>query len=171
MPKVIGQEVGNTGFGLMGLTWRPNQTPDSQAFAAMKKALNLGANFWNSGEFYGSPEPTLNLQLLQRYFTEYPEDAAKVVLSVKGGVDLKTLKPKGGAEEVKKSVDNILKILDGKKHLDIFECARVDPQVPVEETIAALAEYVKAGKYQELVSQSALQTPFAELMLFTQLRR
>jgi pyridoxine 4-dehydrogenase len=56
------------------------------------------------------------------------------------------LHPKGDAESVRKSVDNVLRILDGKKFLDIFECARVDPAVPVEETVAVLAEYVKAGK-------------------------
>jgi len=99
----------------MGFTWRPKQTSDEEAFAAMKKALSLGANFWNSGEFYGSPEPTLNLQLVNRYFTKYPEDAEKVVLSVKGGINLKNLSADGSPEGVRRSIDNILSILDGKK--------------------------------------------------------
>ena len=49
-------------------------------------------------------------------------------------------------ESIRESVENCLKILDGKKSLDIFECARVDPNVPIETTIGTLAELVKQGK-------------------------
>ena len=49
-------------------------------------------------------------------------------------------------ENVKRSVENSLKILDGKKSIDIFEPARVDKNVPLEVTLKALEEYVKAGK-------------------------
>ena len=109
----------------------------------MRTALALGANFWNGGEFYGLPERN-SLHLLNRYFTQYPDDAEKVVLSIKGG--LRNMKPDGTEEGVRASVDNCLKLLDGKKKLDLFECARVDPNTPIETTIKALAEYVKAGK-------------------------
>lgn len=106
----------------------------------------MGANFWNSGEFYGEAgHRTGNLSLLKRYFTQYPEDANNVVLSIKGGVNTKISKPDGSAAGIKKSIENILSYLDGKK-LDVFECARVDRTVPIEETIAAIAEFVKAGK-------------------------
>ena len=47
---------------------------------------------------------------------------------------------------MKRSVENCLKLLDGKKHIDIFEPARVDPNTPFEVTLKALEEYVKAGK-------------------------
>lgn len=109
----------------------------------MRKALSLGANFWNGGEFYGSPGRT-SLELLNHYFTKYPEDADKVVISIKGG--LKNMHPDGTPEGVRTSVDNCLKLLGGKKKLDLFECARVDPKTPIEVTIGALAEYVKEGK-------------------------
>ncbi|CAZ80585.1 unnamed protein product [Tuber melanosporum] len=138
--------VGKTGYGLLGFTWRPHQTPDEQAFAAMKKAIEKGALCWNSGEFYGTPDPTLGLQLLHRYFKKHPEDATKVVLSIKGSVDISTLKPLGSPADVRKSVENTLRILDGVKKVDIFQCARVDPKTPVEETVGALAECVKEGK-------------------------
>jgi pyridoxine 4-dehydrogenase len=49
-------------------------------------------------------------------------------------------------ENVKRSVENSLKILDGKKSIDIFEPARIDKNVPLEVTLKALEEYVKAGK-------------------------
>jgi pyridoxine 4-dehydrogenase len=47
---------------------------------------------------------------------------------------------------VERSVENSLKILDGKKSIDIFEPARIDKNVPLEVTLKALEEYVKAGK-------------------------
>jgi len=109
----------------------------------MRTALSLGANFWNGGEFYGPPERN-SLQLLNRYFTEYPDDAKKVALCIKGGV--KNMAPDGTPEGVRESMDNCLTLLGGKKKLDLFECARVDPNTPIETTIQALAEYVKEGK-------------------------
>lgn len=54
--------------------------------------------------------------------------------------------PDGSAEGIRKSVEGILSILDGKKSFDIFVYSRVDPTVPIEETIGALAKYAKAGK-------------------------
>ena len=112
----------------------------------MKTALTLGANAWNGGEFYGTPTRN-SLHLLNEYFTKYPEDADKVVLSIKGGgqADGSPI-PDGSKQNVKRSIDECLKVLDGKKFLDLFECARVDPKTPIEETIGYIAEYVKAGK-------------------------
>jgi len=110
----------------------------------MNTAFAKGANFWNGGEFYGPPERN-SLQLLDEYFTKHPEQAEKVVLSIKGGLK-PTMAPDGSREGVERSVDNTLKLLNGKKFLDVFECARVDPKTPIEITIQALADYVKAGK-------------------------
>jgi len=110
----------------------------------MKAALASGCNFWNAGEFYGTPEYN-SLHLLEKYFSKHPEDAAKVVLSVKGGLR-PDLSPDGSPEGIKRSVENCLKLLNGKKSLDIFECARVDKDTPIETTMKALEEYVEAGK-------------------------
>lgn len=110
----------------------------------MKKSLELGANFWNAGEFYGPPDAN-SLQLLEYYFRRYPEDSKKVVLSVKGCFSL-TAGPDNSAEGVQKSVENCLEKLQGLVPISIFEPARIDPKVPIEETIKALAEYVKDGK-------------------------
>lgn len=112
----------------------------------MKAALATGANFWNGGEFYGPPESN-SLHLLNAYFTKYPEDVDKVVLSIKGGLEPGSMnKPVGDKVGVTRSIENCLKVLDGIKKIDIFECARVDPNVPIEETIGYLAEFVKDGK-------------------------
>ena len=45
------------------------------------------------------------------------------------------------------SVDNILSRLRGKKKVDLFQCARVDPNVPIEDTINTLASFIKEGKF------------------------
>lgn len=128
----------------LGLTWRAQPPSDEQAFKAMKAAIASGCNFWNAGEFYGTPEHN-SLHLLEKYFTKYPEDADKVVLSVKGG--LKNMVPDGTPEGVRASMDNCIKLLNGKKKLDIFEMARVDKNVPLETTLKTLEEeYVKTGK-------------------------
>jgi pyridoxine 4-dehydrogenase len=142
---LAGSPVGSTGFGLMGLTWRPNPVSQDQAFAAMKAALDNGANFFNGGELYGTPERN-SLHLLREYFEKYPEDAKKVVLSIKGGLVKGGMKPDGSPENVRRSIDECLTQLAGTKKLDLFECARVDPQTPIEVTMRTADEYVQAGK-------------------------
>ena len=119
---------------------------EEQAFAALRAALDAGCNFWNAGEFYGPPDRN-SLTLLERYFTKYPEDAPKVLLSVKGGADLKTGAPDGSPENTRRSVNNCLTLLNGKKSLDIFEPARVDKTFPFESTLKIIQdEFVTTGK-------------------------
>lgn len=145
MPQLLGKEIGPTGYGLMGFTARNPPIPTEQAFKAMRAALESGCNFWNAGEFYGPPEWN-SLKLLAAYFTEYPEDADKVVLSVKGAFDITTMSPDASPEGIKRSLDNCIKDLKGLKKIDIFECARVDPKVPLETSLKYIeTNYVQTG--------------------------
>lgn len=164
MPQINGQEVGPTGYGLMGksaayrvlrtfpwltirsgLTWRPNPVSEEEAFAAMHAALANGCNFWNGGQFYGTPEYN-SMVLLERYFAKYPEDAEKVVLSIKGAVNVTGTGPDGSPEGIRNSIDGVLRQLGGRKKLDIFECARRDPKVPLEVTFGVMQkEYIEKG--------------------------
>lgn len=89
----------------------------------MRTALSLGANSWNGGELYGSPERN-SLHLLNEYFTKYPEDAEEVVLSIKGGFIPGQMKPDGSKAGIDRSIGECLKVLDGKKSLDLFECGK-----------------------------------------------
>lgn len=130
---------------ILGLTWNPQVTPEDVAFETLNKALELGANFWNGGELYGTPDYN-SLHLLNKYFTKYPENAEKVVLSIKGGLKPGQLIPDGSEENIRRSVDECLKVLDGKKKVDIFQCARQDKDFPVEHTMEVLAKCVKEGK-------------------------
>ena len=103
-------------------------------------------NLWNGGEFYGTPEYN-SLVLLERYFEMYPEDADKVVLSIKGAFGAAGYHPDGSPEGIRASVDHCLKLLKGRKKIDIFECARRDPNAAMEVTFGVLdKEYVQTGK-------------------------
>ena len=103
------------------------------------------------GIFYGTPDSN-SLHLLKHYFTKYPEDADKVVLSIKGALNINTenqtrsYTPDGSPEGIRASVAEAMRVLDGVKKIDIFECARVDPKVPIETSIKTLAELVAEGK-------------------------
>jgi len=140
---IAGKRVGAIGFGLMGLTWRATPTPYDEAVKVMKAALDRGANFWNAAQFYGPPNAN-SLQLLNYYFSKYPEDSKKIVLSMKGAFG--ATGPDCSPEGIKRSIDNCLEVLDGKAFIDIFEPARIDPNVSVEDTMTTLAKYVKEGK-------------------------
>jgi len=143
MPQLLSKEIGSTGFGLMGLTWRQNPVSEEQAIKTMKAALNAGCNFWNGGVFYGSPEYN-SLHILVRYFDKYPEDAAKVVLSIKGGA--LNGHPCGTPEFLESEIKSCLKLLNGKKSIDIYEMARVDRGTPLEVSLKALEGQVKEGR-------------------------
>lgn len=145
MTTLVGQVVGPVGFGLMSLTRPKDPMPQEEAFAVMNAAYDNGANYWNGGEFYGTPEYN-SLHLLNAYFTKYPEKAANVVLTIKGGRLPGTATFDGSEKGVRRSVDECVRVLDGKKSLDIFECARVDPNTPIEDTINTLGALVKEGK-------------------------
>ncbi|CAG8950994.1 hypothetical protein HYFRA_00006391 [Hymenoscyphus fraxineus] len=144
-PKTIaGKPVGGIGFGMMGLTLR-GTISHGDAIKPMKAALEHGANFWNAGTFYGPPDAS-SLQLLKYYFDTYPEDATRVVLSIKGAFDGSTGTPHCKPTDIRTSVDECLRILAGTKTIDLFECARVDPDVPIEESVSTLAELIQEGK-------------------------
>jgi len=128
----------------LGLTkpWAPTEYPI--AVRVMKTALEHGANLWNGGIHYGTPEAN-SLHLIKHYFEQYPEDASKVVLSIKGAFSAKS-GPVGTPEGIRASVEEALSVLADTKTIDVFECARVDLDVPIEDSVKALAELVKEGK-------------------------
>ncbi|KAI3318476.1 putative aldo/keto reductase [Xylariaceae sp. AK1471] len=145
MPILAGKEVGRTGLGLMRLTLPGANIPDEQVFALLKTALQAGVNCWNGADFYGTPANN-SLHLLSRYFVVYPEDAEKVVICIKSGiVDMRTFSLDCSPNSVRKSAANANNILGGKKKIDIFGMARVDSQVPLQDTIEVLAQLVSKG--------------------------
>ncbi|KAH7024671.1 NADP-dependent oxidoreductase domain-containing protein [Microdochium trichocladiopsis] len=144
--SLVGKPIGPTSLGLMGMSGI-HDMPFDEANKVLEAALELGANFWNGGIFYGTPERN-SLHLLAHYFKTHPADIPKVVISIKGAYDRFTHIPDGTPEGVRAQVDLALSVLApaGITTLDIFECARVDPKTPIETTVGAFAELIKEGK-------------------------
>ncbi|KAI4234125.1 MAG: hypothetical protein LQ352_008190 [Teloschistes flavicans] len=145
MVQILGKDVGHTGFGMMGLTWRDVVVSKEQAFDVLTASIDNNATFWNGGEIYGTPKRN-SLHLAAEYFAAHPEATDRVILSIKGAMSPKAMTIDCSRDNIRRSIDQCLRVLDGKKHLDIFEAGRVDPHVPLEETINAIAEYVSEGK-------------------------
>lgn len=145
-------DIGAVGHGLMMMTWTPTPKPDEQCFEAIKAgidALPAGVKmFLNSGDFYAMDHGTGNLEMLARFFAKYPEYADRTFLSVKGGFDwTKTFGPNSSLEFLRAGVDNILRVLGPHKKLDLFEPARVDKTVGIEQLMRNLAVLVAEGKF------------------------
>ncbi|KAI9456301.1 aldo/keto reductase [Russula earlei] len=143
--------LAKVGHGLMMMTWKPTPVPDEEAFAAIKAgidALPPGAKmFLNSGEFYGQGLTTANLELVARFFEKHPEYAERTFLSVKGGLRPGQIVTDGSRENLRRSVDDILKALRGTKKLDLFQPARRDQNFEIEHYAEVLNELVKEGKF------------------------
>ncbi|EPQ52664.1 Aldo/keto reductase [Gloeophyllum trabeum ATCC 11539] len=146
--------VGKIGHGLMNMTWKEVPTPDEECFEAIKAGVDSlpeGARMLlNSGEFYGPNYGTANLELLSRFYEKYPDYADKTFLSVKGGIRPDKSGLKGSLEALRASVDNINNTLRGKKKLDLFEMARVDKNMPIEEAVKNMAILVKEGLFDHI---------------------
>jgi pyridoxine 4-dehydrogenase len=130
------------------------------------------------GIHYGTPEAN-SLHLLRYYFEKYPEDADKVVLSIKGAFSPQK-GPDGSPEALRASVESAVTVLGRIKTIDVFEMARVDPNVSIETSVQALAELVEEGQIRGIglseVSASTVRRAHAmhpiaaveiELSLFT----
>ncbi|KZT44066.1 Aldo/keto reductase [Sistotremastrum suecicum HHB10207 ss-3] len=146
--------VAKVAHGLMQMTWTPSPVSDEQAFEAIKAGIDAAPAgskvVLNSGEFYGTNPRTSNLELVSRFFEKYPEYADRAFLSVKGGTTATALEPDSSEANLRRSVDTTLEKLRGKKRLDLFQCARVDHRVSIEETIGTLATLVKEGKFDHI---------------------
>lgn len=129
-----------------GMTRASDPLSDEQSFKILKAAVEADVVVWNGADFYGTPENN-SLHLINRYFTAHPEDADRVVVCIKSGlIDMKTHTMDCSPEAMRRSVQNAILALDGKKKLDVFGPARVDPNVPIEDTVMALAQLVDEGK-------------------------
>ncbi|KAI3391398.1 hypothetical protein diail_7439 [Diaporthe ilicicola] len=144
-PKSIaGKPIGPIGYGMMNLTLFGNISKED-GIKPLKTALENGANFWNGGTFYGPPNAN-SLHLLEHYFSKHPEDTSRVFLSVKGAYNGATFTSDNSPKGIRDSVDEALAALKGTKSIDLFECARLDPNVPIEDNVRTLAELIKEGK-------------------------
>ncbi|KAL5641116.1 hypothetical protein ACGC1H_001561 [Rhizoctonia solani] len=150
---ISGVPIVKIGHGLMSMTCVPEPPSDEQCFESIIAGINSAPPgvkvFLNAGEFYGTASNiNANLDLLNRFFTKYPQYAERTFLSVKGAVIVSEhgFAWDSSPEGLERSISNIIEKLGPNKKVDLFEPARVDPKVPIEETMAVLGKYVESGK-------------------------
>lgn len=140
---------GKFGFGTMSMTWTSQPPPFQQSIDTLKFVTShpeYGVKLLNGGEFYGPDD--VNLKLLQQFLSANdPAINESLIISIKGGVDPATLKPNGSKEYISKSIENVASYFrkSGSRPKLIFEAARVDPNVPYQDTISYIKKYVDNG--------------------------
>ncbi|KAJ7924334.1 aldo/keto reductase [Mycena leptocephala] len=139
--------VGRVAHGLMMMTWLPTPVPDEQCFEAIK-AGSMRSRRVLRCEFYAMDMKTGNLEMLSRFYAKYPEYADKTFLSVKGAI--RDRAPDNSAASIRQSVDNIQRALGPIKKVDLFEPARIDRKVPIEELMETMTALVKEGKFSHI---------------------
>jgi aryl-alcohol dehydrogenase-like predicted oxidoreductase len=159
----LGQlEVSALGLGCMGMSAFYGSTDEDEAVATIRRALELGVNFLDTAQLYG---PMTNEELVGRAIAGHRDEyviATKFARRIEPWTvagDVSTLGPiDGSAAHVRSSVDGSLQRL-GTDHIDLYYQHRVDPKVPIEETVGAMAELVEQGKVRYIgLSEAAPET-------------
>jgi aryl-alcohol dehydrogenase-like predicted oxidoreductase len=142
-----GPLVSEIGLGCMGMSDFYGPVDEERNLATLERALELGVNFLDTADMYG---PYTNEKLVGRVLRGRRAD---VVLATKfailRGNDGSYLGISGKPDYVKKACDASLQRL-GVDYIDLYYQHRVDPEVPIEETVGAMAELVEAGKVRYL---------------------
>jgi aryl-alcohol dehydrogenase-like predicted oxidoreductase len=137
-----GPEVFPIALGCMGMSGVYGPADESESLATIHAAIDAGVNLLDTGDFYGMGHNEMLLGQALRFFRE------KVLISVKFGAqrgpDGSWLGYDARPAAVKTALAYSLKRL-GVDSIDIYRPARLDPNVPIEETIGAIADMIKAG--------------------------
>ncbi len=143
----MGLEVSALGLGCMGMSWAYGPRDESEAIATLHEAIDLGITLLDTAEVYG---PYTNEELVGRAIRDRRD---QVVIATKFGFRINEKGAIVGAdsrpEHVKDVAEASLKRL-GIDYIDLLYQHRVDPQVPIEETVGAMSELVLAGKVGHL---------------------
>src|ERR1700744_1087537 len=138
-----GINVSSLGLGCMGMSFAYGPADEAESLQVLRRYLELGGTFFDTAEIYG---PYVNEELLGRFLREVPRET--VVVATKFGFKLVNGERRGvdsSPENVRRACDGSLSRL-GIDQIDLYYQHRVDPSVPIEETVGALQELVSAGK-------------------------
>ncbi len=142
-----GLTVPTIGLGCMGMSEFYGASSEDENLRVLDRAAEIGCTFWDTSDMYG---PFTNELLLAKALKGRRE---RITLATKFGVaraeDGRWLGIKGNADYVRACCDASLKRL-GTNYIDLYYQHRLDPNTPIEETVGAMAELVKAGKVRYL---------------------
>jgi pyridoxine 4-dehydrogenase len=142
-------EVRRMGYGAMRITGPGifGEPPDREASkAVLRRALELGVNFIDTAESYG---PEVSERLIAEALHPYPED---LVIATKGGLPRTgdgEWYPDGRPEHLRESCEGSLRRLRLDR-IDVYQLHRFDPNVPLEESVGALAQLRSSGKVRHV---------------------
>ncbi len=151
-----GPEVSALGLGCMGMSEFYGSADEGEAIEVIRRALDLGVSFLDTADMYG---PFTNEKLVGAAIAGRREE---VVLATKfgnvRGENGERLGVRGDPEYVRQCCEDSLRRLSVER-IDLYYQHRVDPEVPIEETVGAMAELVQAGKVAHLgLSEAAPET-------------
>lgn len=148
-----GEQLSALGLGCMGMSFAYGPTDDKESLATLEKALDLGINFWDTADMYGNGT---NEELISKILVP---NRNKVFIATKFGFRFKDgiAGPSSAAGTyfdgspawIRIAVEQSLKRLKIDT-IDLYYAHRVDPNVPIEETVGAMADLVKEGKVRYL---------------------
>lgn len=152
-----GPQVSSIGLGCMGMSFAYGPADEQESLQVLHRYLELGGNFLDTAEIYG---PFKNEELLGKFLREVPRDRVVVATKFGFGID-----PDGTRRGLDSSPANVRRACDGSLRrlgidvIDLYYQHRVDPNVPIEETVGAMAELVAAGKVRTLgLSEAGRET-------------
>lgn len=158
--------VNRFGFGAMRITgqgaWGEPKNR-AEVIAVLRRAVELGINLIDTADAYG---PFISEQLIAEALTPYPED---LVIATKAGLirpGPTQWQPDGSPEHLKESCDASLRRL-GLEQIPLYQFHRVDPSVPLAESIGALVELKEAGKVRHIGLSNVSVEQLREAQRFT----
>ena len=167
-----GPQVAALGLGLMGMSDLYGPADEAESIATVHVALDAGVTLLDTGDFYGSGHNEL---LLRRALVG--RDRGSVTISVKFGVMRDPGRGIVGLDARPAAVRNFLAYTLrrlGTDYVDIYRPARLDPDVPIEETVGAIGEMVKAGYVRHIglsevgvatLRRAAAEHPISDLQI------